>query len=120
MGHLAAWRGCPKFPKPRLPPNHTAEPPRSTFATRPVTPGVSCASFLRGPPPAAPPVIPDRQNIWQDFDTDTAAKTVYVLQEVTSIFNMLGGIDNFYAQLKAANSPFEKFQVIARCFKLAI
>ncbi|GIY76978.1 hypothetical protein CDAR_545241 [Caerostris darwini] len=30
------------------------EPPKTTFNSRPVTPGVSYASFLRGPPPAAP------------------------------------------------------------------
>ncbi|GIY15889.1 hypothetical protein CDAR_268141 [Caerostris darwini] len=70
------------------------EPPKTTFNSRPVTPGVSYASFLRGPPPAAPSVIPDRQNIWQDFDHDTAAKTVYILQEVSSIFNMLGAFSS--------------------------
>ncbi|GIX93966.1 hypothetical protein CDAR_572501 [Caerostris darwini] len=120
MGHLAAWRGCPKFPKPRLPPNRTAAPPRSTFVSRTVKPGVSYASFLHGPPPATPSVIPERPNIWDNVDPDKAAKTAYVFQEVSSILDMLGDIDNFYNQLKSAKSPMEKFQIIAKCFNFAV
>ncbi|GIY57617.1 hypothetical protein CDAR_232181 [Caerostris darwini] len=113
MGHLAAWRGCPKFPKPRL-------PPRSTFVSRTVTPGVSYASFLHGPPPATPSVIPERPNIWDNVDPDKDAKTAYVFQEVSSILDMLGDIDNFYNQLKSAKSPLAKFQIIAKCLNFAV
>ncbi|GIY81162.1 hypothetical protein CDAR_548091 [Caerostris darwini] len=100
--------------------NRVEAPPRSTFASRTVTPGVSYASFLRGPPQATPSAIPAQQNLLENFDHDTAAKTVYILQEVTNIFNMIGGVDNFYTQLKTATSPFQKFQVIAKCFNLSI
>ncbi|GIX91019.1 hypothetical protein CDAR_33871 [Caerostris darwini] len=101
-------------------PNRTEAPPRSTFASRSVTPGVSYASFLRGPPPAPPSAASDRPALGDNMNPDQAAKTAYVFQEVTTIFNMLGDIDTLFTQLQNAKSPLAKFQIIASRFNVAI
>ncbi|GIY72890.1 hypothetical protein CDAR_589001 [Caerostris darwini] len=120
MGHLAAWRGCPSFLSHAFRPNRTEAPPRSAFASRPVTPGVSYASFLRGPRPAPPSAASERPALGDNMNPDQAAKTAYVFQEVTTIFNMLGDIDTLFTQLQNAKSPLAKFQIIATRFNVAI
>ncbi|GIX72566.1 hypothetical protein CDAR_5891 [Caerostris darwini] len=111
-GHLASWRGCPKFPKPRQQPHrdasrtvsHSAKP----FRSKKITEGISFASVVKGVPPQQSPSMATTAGNQYDSsipninsnDKDSVGKILYIINEFVSIFNSLGRIENVYNSLR--------------------
>ncbi|GIX84636.1 hypothetical protein CEXT_677071 [Caerostris extrusa] len=108
QGHLAAWRGCLKFPKYCAKPREVQNVNKG-FTSRKTTTNFS----LRGRRPQQNQEVkknnkPTLHAPENELGPSLIEKAVYVLKEFIAIFDSLGGIENAYNIMKNSKDPFQK------------